>query len=470
MKRAVPLLGLAVYALAVACGGGTLPPAGQLVVHIATDAPLPAAPGEPAPAIPPLFDRIRVSVYEPGAIQSASPAPCVGCVGDFAVDSTKMAKGEVSFGVVLRTETPGYVARLDMFRTVATSLGDPIPRATVTKYIALPPIATDGVIHVGAFLNVDDVGKPVGSLKAPVPPLTSAPPYGKVGTWPGATRVPCNGQPKVGEACVPGGAYWMGNTKVSDVRAPDEPNVPHLVVVAPFFYDATEVTVSAFRSSALAIIDPKFKVATDPLDGSIGWSLYDLAYWCTYTTDVAKNEQLAVNCVSWAKAEEFCKTRGADLPTEAQFEYVATGLASNLYIWGNDPPTCADTVITRGGVGAFGSSGNDCNLNGRNGGVAAPGNGVRDRLQLGGVTIVDLVGNVSEWTIDKWQRTTEPCWDSPLLFNPKCATVSPIDGDIQVIRGGSWPVTKGEAQSAQRNPKAGLARPQTGFRCARPAN
>ncbi len=425
MKRAVPLLGLAVYALAVACGGGTLPPAGQLVVHIATDAPLPAAPGEPAPAIPPLFDRIRVSVYEPGAIQSASPAPCVGCVGDFAVDSTKMAKGEVSFGVVLRTETPGYVARLDMFRTVATSLGDPIPRATVTKYIALPPIATDGVIHVGAFLNVDDVGKPVGSLKAPVPPLTSAPPYGKVGTWPGATRVPCNGQ---------------------------------------------QVTVSAFRSSALAIIDPKFKVATDPLDGSIGWSLYDLAYWCTYTTDVAKNEQLAVNCVSWAKAEEFCKTRGADLPTEAQFEYVATGLASNLYIWGNDPPTCADTVITRGGVGAFGSSGNDCNLNGRNGGVAAPGNGVRDRLQLGGVTIVDLVGNVSEWTIDKWQRTTEPCWDSPLLFNPKCATVSPIDGDIQVIRGGSWPVTKGEAQSAQRNPKAGLARPQTGFRCARPAN
>lgn len=469
MKRALFILG---YAIALACGGSTLPPAGQLVVHIGTDAPLPAAPGDPAPAVPALFDRIRVSVYDPAAVQSASPAPCTGCVGDFAVDSTQMAKGKVSFGVVLRTETKGYVARIDMFRSANTLLGDPIPRATVTKYITLPPIATEGVIHVGAFLNVDDVGKPIGSLKDPVAPMTSAPAYDKVGTWPGATRVPCNGQPKVGEACVPGGAYWMGNTKVSDQRAPDEPTTPHLVVVAPFFYDATEVTVSAFRSSALAIVDPKFKISVDPMDGSpsVGWGLYDFEYFCTYTTDVAKNEQLAVNCVSWAKAVEFCRARGADLPTEAQFEYAATGLQSSLYVWGNDPPTCADAVYARGGIGAFGASGSDCNLNGRNYGVLPPGNGARDRLQLGGVTIVDLVGNVSEWTIDKWQRTTEPCWSSPILYNPKCATVSPIDGDIQSIRGGSWPTTKGEAQSAQRNPKAGLARPQTGFRCARPAN
>ena len=474
MKRALFVVG---YVFALACGGSTLPPAGQLVVHIGTDAPLPSAPGEPAAPIPPLFDRIRVSVYDPATLQSTSPTPCVGCVGDFAVDSTQIAKGKVSFGVVLRTEVTGYVARIDMFRSAATSLGDPIPRATVTKFIALPPISTDGVIHVGAFLNVDDVGKPVGSLKAPVAAMTSAPPYEKVGTWPGAARVPCNGQPKVGEACVPGGAYWMGNTKVSDVFAPDQPTIPHLVVVSPFFYDATEVTVSAFRSSALAILgpgnDPKINVSYDPFDGGLGWTIYDAAYFCTYTTDVAKNEQLPVNCVSWAKAAEYCKSRGADLPTEGQFEYIASGLASNLYVWGNDPPTCVDAVYGRGGggIGAFGNGGsNDCNLNGRNTGVLPPGSGARDRLQLDGVTIVDLIGNVSEWTIDKWQRTTEPCWSSPILFNPKCSTVSAVDGDMQSIRGGSWPTSMGSTQAAQRNPKPGLMRPQTGFRCARPAN
>ncbi|CAN5202781.1 hypothetical protein BH09MYX1_BH09MYX1_37870 [soil metagenome] len=472
MKRAFFVFG---YGFALACGGNTLPPAGQLVVHIGTDAPLPAAPGNPAPTVPPLFDRIRVSVYEPGAVQSATPMPCVGCVGDFSVNSTDMANGKVSFGVVLRTEVTGYVARLDMFRAAATELGDPIPRATVTKYISLPPIQTDGIIHVGAFLNVDDVGKPVGTLKAPVAALSSAPSYDRVGTWAGATRIPCNGAPKPGEACVPGGAYWMGNTALSDQRAPDQPTTPHLVVVPPFFYEATEVTVAAFRSSGLALLgpspaDPKLKASLDPVDGSLGWSIYDPEYFCTYTTDSAKNEALALNCVSWAKAVEYCASRGSDLPTEAQFEYAATGLASTLYVWGNDAPGCTDAVHARGGIGAFGASGNDCNLNGRNFGPRAPGSGGRDRLELGGATIFDLVGNVSEWTIDKWQRTTEPCWNSPILYNPRCSTVSAADGDKLAIRGGAWPTTQGECQSAQRNPKAGTARPQTGFRCARPGN
>ncbi len=469
MKRLLLVSG---WAFALACGGTTLPPAGQLVVHIGTDAPLPAAPGDPAPAIPPLFDRIRVSVFEPSAVASATPQPCKGCVGDFPIDSTKMGAGKVSFGVVLATGVSGYVARIDMFRGVAMTLGDPIPRATVTKYVTLPPVGADGIIDVGVFLSVDEVGVPVGSLKAPVQPLAGPPAYERVGSWPGAARVPCSQPPKFGEACVPGGAYWMGNPNLSEQRAADSPTTPHLVIVEPFFYDTSEVTVSAFRSSNLALLgpdpnDPKKSIATDPIDGT-GRDLSEREYWCTYTTDVAKNEQLPLNCVSWAKAVEYCKARGGDLATEAQFEYVATGMASNMYVWGNDPPTCGDAVYARGGIGAFAASGNDCNLTGRTGGVLPPGSGARDRLEIGGVTIVDVVGNVSEWTIDKWNRTTEPCWTAPILYAPKCATVSAADGDLQSIRGGAWPVTKGEAQSAQRNPKAGAARPQTGFRCARP--
>ncbi len=460
MKRA-----LLTYLLVAGCGGSTLPPAGQLVVHVGTDAPLPAAPGSPAPDLPPLFDRIRISVFQPSAT-----TPCAGCVGEFAIDSGLETAGKISFGAILRTGVSGYVAQIDMFRGVATSQGDPIPRATITRFISLPAVGQDGVVHVGAFLSVDDVGKPQGSLTSPLPSLLGLPTYDKVGTWRGAQRVPCASPPKLGEACVPGGAYWMGNTHLTDQRSPDQPNIPHLIVVSPFFYDSTEVTVASFRATVIATIDTKTNLAIDPIDASSITSLDNRKAFCTYTTTAAKNESVALNCVSWTKAREYCVSRGADLASEAQFEYAATGLASSLYVWGDDSPTCADAVWGRGGIGAFGSSGNECNLTGRTYGPLPSGSGALDKLTLQGAAVYDLVGNVSEWTVDKWNRSTEPCWaGTPILFDPVCKTPSVLDGDLQSIRGGAWPTTVGEIQSAQRNPRPGLARPQTGFRCARPA-
>jgi formylglycine-generating enzyme len=457
--------------LLASCGGSTLPPAGQLVVHVGTDAPLPAAPGLPAPTVPPLFDRIRISVYEPRV-----GTPCAGCVGEFAIDSSLEQQGKISFGALLQTGVTGYIARIDMFRGAATVGGDPTPRATVTRFVALPPVGQDGIIHTGVFLSVDDVGKPQGSLMAPMPPSAGLPAYDKVGTWHGATRVPCTGSPKFGEACVPGGAYWMGNTRLSEQRAPDLADDPHLVVVSPFFYDITEVTVAAYRQSNLATLmanpnpnDPLKMVASDPVDPLGDTNVQDAQSFCTYTTNAGKNEQFALNCISWSKAREYCQSKGADLATEAQFEYAASGMTSSLYVWGDDPPSCADAVYGRGGIGFFGSSGNDCDQTGRTFGVLPSGNGALDKLTLSGAAIFDLVGNVSEWTADKWNRTTESCWTSPLLTDPLCTTVSAKDGDLQSIRGGAWPTTIGEIQSAQRNPKPGAARPQTGFRCARSA-
>ena len=461
-------LALLVYGLAFGCAGRVLPPAGQLVVHVGTDAPLPSAPGAAAPNISPLFDRIRISVFEPQAV-----TPCVGCVGEFAIDDALELRGKISFGALLQTGVPGYIAQIDMFRGVATAQGNPIPRATVTQFIALPPVGADGVIHLGAFLSVDTVGNPQGSLTAPMAAINGLPPYDEVGTWHGAAKSPCVGAPKFGEACVPGGAYWMGNTRLSEQREPDSNDTPHLVVVSPFFYDTTEVTVGAFRQSGLATLgpdvqDPMKMVSVDPIDALGKTDLYDKRAFCTYTTNAGKNESYALNCISWAKAHAYCQAKNSELVTEAQFEYAASGMASSLYVWGDDTPSCSDAVYGRGGIGAFSRSGNDCNLTGRNYGPLPSGSGGLDKLSLSGAAIFDLVGNVSEWTVDKWNRTNEPCWSAPLLVDPVCKTVSPLDGDLQSIRGGAWPTSIGEIESAQRNPKAGLARPQTGFRCARP--
>ena len=68
-------------------------------------------------------------------------------------------------------------------------------------------------------------------------------------TWPSAVRVPCAGSAAAGEVCVPGGAYWMGNAKLTGEGTGDAADRLRLVVVPPFFLDATEVTVGRVRAA-----------------------------------------------------------------------------------------------------------------------------------------------------------------------------------------------------------------------------
>ena len=63
--RWVAALGCA--ALLIGCGSEAPPPEGQVVVYVTTDAPLPAAPGDPPGDVPALFDRLDLAVFEPGA-------------------------------------------------------------------------------------------------------------------------------------------------------------------------------------------------------------------------------------------------------------------------------------------------------------------------------------------------------------------------------------------------------------------
>src|SRR6185369_9616170 len=68
---------------------------------------------------------------------------------------------------------------------------------------------------------------------------------------------------------------------------------------------------------------------------------------CSWTPEPGDDEGLPLDCTSWAKARAFCQSRGMDLPTEAQLQYAAGGLASHLYVWGDDEPSCDDAVFNR---------------------------------------------------------------------------------------------------------------------------
>ncbi len=122
-------------------------------------------------------------------------------------------------------------------------------------------------------------------------------------------------------------------------------NLPRLVVVSPFYLDAEEVTVSKYRSSGVArqFVDPFGDLHDDPYDsGGVTSS-------CTFSvvTLGGTYDSLPVNCLTWQAARNSCQNLGADLASEAQWEYAAGGLASSTSPWEEDEPLCGDVVFAR---------------------------------------------------------------------------------------------------------------------------
>jgi formylglycine-generating enzyme required for sulfatase activity len=343
--------------------------------------------------------------------------------------------------------------------------GNP-PSSVVDVTVALP-VTGQGILDRTVFLATGAVGVPAGSLDAPVDAIEGLPGPSQVGTWPGAQVVPCAGAAGDGEVCIPGGAFWMGNAKVLGGGVGDAADRLRLVVVSPFFIEAAEVTVARFRAAAAV---PTF--AWSGSHTGIAWQDY-----CTYTPQPMGNEDTPINCTAWPAARTFCQGLGRDLPTEAQFELVASAFSGRLYAWGEDDPACGDAVLGRAGWGALETLLAPCKPSTPPGGPLPVGTGVspprRDRLDLPTGTVFDLVGNMCELTRDRWNRQSEPCWSKPGVYtDPLCDQPSPADGTEHVYRGGCWDITAQLSTTASRE---GISDGATsgliglGFRCARPA-
>jgi formylglycine-generating enzyme required for sulfatase activity len=231
---------------------------------------------------------------------------------------------------------------------------------------------------------------------------------------------------------VPAGAFTMGNEEAISPDHMDE-KPAHEVYLDAYYVDKYEVTNKLYK----ACVDTG--TCQPPLDFH---SFTRSSYY-----DNLEFDNHPVIAVSWEMAKTYCEWRGAQLPTEAQWEKAARGTDARTYPWGQgiscdkanywpkDQACIGDTTE----VGTYESN------------VSPYG-------------VHDMAGNVMEWVAD---------WYSPTYYSisPLSNPLGPASGEDHAFRGGSWMSSDHDVRSAARHwswNSLGSAHysEDLGFRCA----
>jgi formylglycine-generating enzyme len=425
------LAAMVLVVVPLACGDATstLPPRGQVLLFIDTDAPLRETTSSSELRPIPLFNRLQIDVHACGDV-----ARCPAVTRDFEVDADMFrAGGGLSFGIVPRAGERAFV-RTRLFLASVNVANEPPPDVTVDVTAIMPEVAAEGVVEATMFIPTEQVGAPVSDFAHPADTTPGRPSNSAVGTWPLAQRTTCRGPGDASEICIPGGAFWMGSEILHNFRRylDTAADARRLVVVPPFYLDAREVTVAEYRASGLP---------ATPWNGSTaGGHEPD---WCTYTRSPDVRDDLPINCITFANAREYCRLAHKVLPTEARFEYVAGGLAGHLWPWGNELATCNDAIVGR----AFGPKddtdefySDECRTVPVDGPKAA--GALRDVVDVPGPfggRVYDLAGNLSEFVADAWQHRSDDCWVRPGLYvDPLCDHTGAALAGVTAKGGNFW--------------------------------
>ena len=224
--------------------------------------------------------------------------------------------------------------------------------------------------------------------------------------------------------------------------------------VSSFELDEVEVTVGRFRRYAdYSPGVPEANAGAHSEIPSSGWqpewngllpltqealnsSLHCNYDWETWTDESGEREDYPLTCASFYVAFAFCAWSGGRLPTEAEWEYAASGgAAQRAYPWGNAEPS-SELALFQASRGAP--------VGGHRAGMARFGQ-------------LDLAGSVWEWTLDLYDRYPKHCDD--------CAQLK--SGNERVLRGGGFVDGAEQLRADYRHrtdPQLSLG--QVGFRCA----
>jgi formylglycine-generating enzyme required for sulfatase activity len=211
---------------------------------------------------------------------------------------------------------------------------------------------------------------------------------------------------------VPGGTFMMGSKDGQDDELP-----VHRVTLDAFCLDLTPVTVEAYARCSTCT-----PIRTCNLAGK-------------------GQDDHPQNCVGWSDAMGYCKSAGKTLPTEAQWEYAASGGAEQRKWSLGSEPANGMVCVGRG----FPHDAGTCPVR------AHP---------AGAFGLLDMAGNVWEWTAD---------WYGRYPATPQKNPTGRPSGETRSMRGGSWESAFGyELRAALRGnfpPDTGSG--IVGFRCAK---
>ena len=311
---------------------------------------------------------------------------------------------------------------------VSTDAQRPAPAASSFPKVALI-VAVPLVLGaaVGGFLVLRGAPSPdaSGGSASAAPAASSAAPSASASSSAAAPAATC----PAGMVQIPGGPMFMG---ARDLVPYADAMPPHRVQVSTFCIDRTEVTVGDYQ----ACVDKG--ICERALD-HVSWPDLKEAQKKKYSgfcnagkADKAKHP---INCVAWAMADNYCKQAGARLPTEAEWEYAARGSSQRKYPWGDDPPgakflnacdkQCAEWKRTQKDPDKTMFDEDDGFL------ATAPVGSFPAGASAHGV--LDLAGNVWEWTADWYEPYSETEPNEPPV-DPK----GPAKGEKRVLRGGDY--------------------------------
>ncbi|MCV7416328.1 formylglycine-generating enzyme family protein [Mycolicibacterium litorale] len=281
---------------------------------------------------------------------------------------------------------------------------------------------------------------------------------------------------------LPGGAFRMGSTQFYPEEVP-----VHTVTVAPFAIERHPVTNAQFAAFADAtgyvtiaeqVLDPAmypdvppadlvpgalvFRPTTGPVD------LRDWRQWWTWSPGACWRHPLGpgsswrdrpdhpVVQVAYPDAAAYAAWAGRALPSEAQWEYAARAGVAATYPWGDDPHP-GGRLMANTWQGRF-----PYRNDGALGWIGTSPVGTFPPNDFG---LVDMIGNVWEWTTTRFSAHHRP--DGAV--ESCCGPTAPDPAVNQTLKGGSHlcaPEYCHRYRPAARSPQSqDSATTHIGFRC-----
>lgn len=431
------------------CSSGTDAPRGQVVLYVNTDAPTALQTGMHPFLAEAVVDSLRVDVLsEDNTVLESSDV--------LAPDD---ANWPISFGLLGRTGLSVARVRLRAFRAHDTELEvipgtdasqiNPIPSFTIDRIVEVPVPSDTGILRIEVILHAACKGSRPnflnrttcisadqlsGSFRDDLT-VIATPPTKRPVWWPDEDRTSeataCTDSAcPTGAVCIPGGQFTLGDRRIvgfgTDARSDAVP--PHPIAMKSFCLDAQEMTFERFRPIVAS--------------AKLSWPEGDGCAVPPNPTDT-----MPVTCVGHASAQAACESLMGRLPSESEWEYVASGLGrGSLFPWGDDAPDGTTALLDTSD--AFPDSTNQSH---------------RDVTQ----GVWNLGGSVSEWVLDTYVGYGESspgknCWQRDgLRWHPSCQ----LGDGLWSVRGGSFMHDRTRAYTRIRNAVT-LPQPYLGFRCA----